>query len=345
MAFLHIVGAADCPYFARAERLAEILRLSLQLSKNQVTIEMKSANDWDAHLHKLEIEFGFQSFVNAVYAGKAKGRVVVYNPTCNRLIGSEQDFTKLMKDKYNVVVDLGWGQLQAIARENAVMFERQQIYKKNKPLKIVLTGPPLSGKKTQALFLAKKYDMPVIFTYDIIKEQAAQKTPLGKRIAECVEKKKHIADEDITPLVLKKLKSEDCVKRGWILEGFPITENQATSLRNNDIYPDLVVTLQVLQDTMHARMENRRVDPVTNEVHYLDSMDKSDGEAKEVLQRLIKMPEDTEENVRARNIKFHASIGAVVTHCFPDVIAKADGNKSKFQTHAEISAHVEKLRA
>ena len=80
---------------------------------------------------------------------------------------------------------------------------------------LVLLGPPGAGKGTQAVGIAKKYDIPHISTGDIFRKNIKEKTALGQRAKAYMDKGELVPDELVIELVQDRLLQEDC-KKGFI---------------------------------------------------------------------------------------------------------------------------------
>jgi adenylate kinase len=96
-------------------------------------------------------------------------------------------------------------------------------------VKLVLIGPPSVGKGTCAKALSAKYGIPHISTGSLFREEVAKSTEFGKLIKQYVDNGLLVPDELVLPFVFKKLLEPNCSK-GFILDGFPRTLNQAIAL-------------------------------------------------------------------------------------------------------------------
>ena len=101
---------------------------------------------------------------------------------------------------------------------------------------IIFIAPPAAGKGTQSKLISDEYNIPHISTGDLLREEAAKETPLGKQIKEDMEKGNLVSDEVITTLLKNRITSADC-KNGYILDGYPRNLTQAK------IYNDLLEEL------------------------------------------------------------------------------------------------------
>ena len=94
---------------------------------------------------------------------------------------------------------------------------------------IIFIAPPAAGKGTQSKLVSEEYNIPHISTGDLLREEIAKETELGKSIKEDMEKGNLVSDEVITTLLKNRITSPDC-KNGYILDGFPRTIPQAEAL-------------------------------------------------------------------------------------------------------------------
>ncbi|MCX5707797.1 MAG: adenylate kinase [Candidatus Omnitrophica bacterium] len=96
-------------------------------------------------------------------------------------------------------------------------------------MRIVLLGPPGAGKGTQAKQLARKLGLPHISTGDILRQNVAGDTFLGKEARDYMNKGLLVPDELVTKMLSERFKQPD-VKNGFILDGYPRNLSQAKVL-------------------------------------------------------------------------------------------------------------------
>ena len=80
---------------------------------------------------------------------------------------------------------------------------------------------------------------------------------------------KLVPDSLVINLVKERLASPECVSRGWLLDGFPRTGEQAKALQQANINPDKVILLEVPDAALIERVTGRRADPETGTLHAL----------------------------------------------------------------------------
>ncbi len=91
---------------------------------------------------------------------------------------------------------------------------------------IIFIAPPAAGKGTQSKLVSEEYNIPHISTGDLLREEIAKGSELGKSIKEDMEKGNLVSDEVITTLLKNRITSTDC-KEGYILDGYPRNISQA----------------------------------------------------------------------------------------------------------------------
>jgi adenylate kinase len=96
-------------------------------------------------------------------------------------------------------------------------------------MRIVLLGPPGSGKGTQAEFLVEKLKLPHISTGELLRSAAKAGTELGQKAKMIIDRGDLVSDEIMLGLITERLSLDD-VKNGFILDGYPRNINQAKAL-------------------------------------------------------------------------------------------------------------------
>ena len=94
---------------------------------------------------------------------------------------------------------------------------------------VILLGPPGCGKGTQSKRLIELLGIPHLSTGDMLRQAKSQRSPLGLRIAECIDQGRLVSDELIMEIVADRIAQPDCAE-GCLFDGVPRTLAQAAAL-------------------------------------------------------------------------------------------------------------------
>ncbi len=127
-------------------------------------------------------------------------------------------------------------------------------------MKIILLGPPGSGKGTQAKRLSQDYHIPQISTGDLFREHMGAQTPIGLEAKNFIEAGKLVPDEIVLAMAFDRLDRSDC-EQGYLLDGFPRTLAQADQLAKHqkDQEKIYVLALDVPDEEIVRRAAGRLV--------------------------------------------------------------------------------------
>lgn len=171
-------------------------------------------------------------------------------------------------------------------------------------MRIVLLGAPGAGKGTQAKKLIDKYGIPQISTGDILRQNVAEGTPLGKEAKSFMDKGELVPDRVVLGLVEDRLKKEDC-KKGYILDGFPRNTAQAEAL--DKILASLNMSLtgalsvDVPKDDLMKRLTGRRTCKGCGQMYNIYfSAPKKEGVCDKCGGALFHRDDDKEETIKRR---------------------------------------------
>lgn len=192
------------------------------------------------------------------------------------------------------------------------------------PAKIIIAGAPASGKGTQCEFIRSKYKTVHLSTGDILRAAVAAGTDVGLKAKSFMESGQLVPDEVIINLILERLKEQDCVENGWLLDGFPRTHAQALALQEAGVVPDIFVYLDVKDEILVERVTGRRSDPVTGKIYHLTYSPPTEDEVRE---RLVHRADDTAEALGPRLEAFHDNMTAIAKH-YEAVMVTVDGGSS-----------------
>jgi adenylate kinase len=171
-------------------------------------------------------------------------------------------------------------------------------------MRIVLLGAPGSGKGTQAKKLMADRNIPHISTGDMLREAVAAGTRFGQQAQPVIDAGDLVSDDIMLGVISERLARADAAE-GYILDGFPRTEQQARDLEELldqlGTPLDAAVLMDVDFDILMKRLTGRRTCSLTGKllnVHFssqeeLDACTKAGGE-------LVHREDDTEETITNR---------------------------------------------
>ncbi|MDA9708392.1 adenylate kinase [Alphaproteobacteria bacterium] len=96
-------------------------------------------------------------------------------------------------------------------------------------MRIILFGPPGCGKGTQATFISESLNIPHLSTGDMLRSTVSSGSEIGLKAKNIMESGGLVSDEIVLSIVEERIAEHDCEK-GFILDGFPRTVNQAEAL-------------------------------------------------------------------------------------------------------------------
>ncbi|HOO74029.1 MAG TPA: adenylate kinase [Tepiditoga sp.] len=168
-------------------------------------------------------------------------------------------------------------------------------------MKLLFFGPPGAGKGTQAKMVAEKFNIPHISTGDMLRNSVKNKTEIGLKVAEILERGDLVSDDIMNALVKETLAELD----SFILDGYPRTLPQAEfleeALKSMNKNIDKAVLIDVSEEEVVKRISSRRVCPECGKVYNIISLKPikdniCDVDGHELVQRT----DDKEEVVRDR---------------------------------------------
>ena len=129
-------------------------------------------------------------------------------------------------------------------------------------MNIILMGLPGAGKGTQASEIVKKFPIPHISTGDMFRKAIKDETDLGKEAKSYMDRGELVPDE-VTVGIVKERISEDDAKKGFLLDGFPRTIDQAESLSQImselDREIDAVINIEVPEEDDNPETVSNRL--------------------------------------------------------------------------------------
>lgn len=125
-------------------------------------------------------------------------------------------------------------------------------------MNLIIFGPPGAGKGTYASMLQEKLGIVKISTGDMIRDTIKSGSELGKKMKQFYEKGELVPDELIIEMLKERTSKSDVKEKGFILDGFPRTIEQAKAL-NKIAKIDGIINLDVPNWVIVERLSNRRI--------------------------------------------------------------------------------------
>jgi adenylate kinase len=177
-------------------------------------------------------------------------------------------------------------------------------------MRMILNGPPASGKGTQAKLLKERLNLAHIATGDILREAVRLGTPAGKKAEPFMKSGQLAPDELVNELVADRFRRDDR-PTSFVLDGYPRTLPQAVALdevlREVDLPLDAVVFLAVADEVLIPRATGRWICPKDQTpYHTLNNPPKTPGKCDQCGSVLVQRPDDREETVRERLKRYGA---------------------------------------
>jgi adenylate kinase len=195
--------------------------------------------------------------------------------------------------------------------------------------RIILIGPPGSGKGTQATRICARYAVPMISTGDILRAAVKAGTPLGRAVQQTLSSGGLVGDAMMIDLVRDRLVQPDTTG-GFILDGFPRTVAQAEALDAMlDGQPVQAVVLSVPEAELERRLTSRRICSKCKTLYTSGSVYGSEEElCSKCGATLLTRDDDNIETIRRRLQTFRDTADPLIAHYKArGVVAMIDGTR------------------
>ena len=172
-------------------------------------------------------------------------------------------------------------------------------------MKLIMFGAPGAGKGTQAERISAKFEIPTISTGAVIRSEIEKGSEIGQKVSGIIKKGDLVSDEIVLSMIEKRLKEPDCSK-GFILDGFPRTVNQAEGLEKLGYKIDKVLNIDVSDDNIIERLSGRLECPKCHATfHKTNKRPAVEGVCDVCGEKLVTRADDQPEVIKNRLNVFH----------------------------------------
>ena len=184
-------------------------------------------------------------------------------------------------------------------------------------MRMVLLGAPGAGKGTHCKRIVDQYGLLHLSSGDILRRERAEGSELGKQAQGYMDAGTLVPDDLIVEMMSNAVKAAPA--RGYVLDGFPRTVNQAEALdralEGNEAGIDVVMNLQVDDGVVVERITGRRSCPQCGAVYHVVNMPpKQEGVCDHDGAALVQRPDDTAEVVKNRLATYYEQTKPVVDY-------------------------------
>ena len=204
-----------------------------------------------------------------------------------------------------------------------------------------MLGAPGAGKGTQSTYFAERLNIPHISSGALFRKNIAEETELGKEVKEIISKGELVPDRIVIEMMMERILQRDC-QRGYILDGFPRTYEQATALKHallefgEEI--DHALSLEVPDEHIKMRMPRRLVCPQCDTPYSLHiSPPLVPGVCDRCGAQLVQRSDDNEETVNKRLETFHNETEPIKDYYRrKGLLIEVDGTKDPDEVYRDI---------
>ncbi|CAH1160262.1 unnamed protein product [Phaedon cochleariae] len=175
--------------------------------------------------------------------------------------------------------------------------------------RVVILGPRGSGKKTQAKIIAQALDVVHVDFEYLICQAWTSSSKIGEQLRAC-KKDACLHSDLLSQVVNKRILEEDCLRRGWVLTGYPFTDTDFKYLDSLDTPPNRVIFLECDLNVCKERLRHRKVN-----VHTGSQTDVKQFPEAEVEKILLTHPKDDLEMIDAELEWYCRNYGPLRKYC------------------------------
>jgi len=168
-------------------------------------------------------------------------------------------------------------------------------------MRIILYGPPGSGKGTQGDLIEKRYGFPKVSTGDLLRRAVQERTPLGLKADAAMRQGLLVSDAIVLELLKERISRPDC-RTAYILDGFPRNISQAKAIRSlEEGRPEEFIEIKLDEKTLLQRLTARRICAQCGSIFNLVLQEMINPDFCDLCQgKLYQRPDDRAEVIKER---------------------------------------------
>ena len=210
-------------------------------------------------------------------------------------------------------------------------------------MRVIMVGPPGSGKGTQGNLIEQKYNFPKISTGDLLRQAVQNGTPLGRKAETRMNRGELVSDDIVIQIVAERIAKDDC-KKGYVLDGFPRNLKQAQMLEELDnSHPEMILDIRVSEETLVQRLSSRRICSGCGKIFNLSLNPPGQPETCDFCKAyLIQRPDDKPEVIRERLRVYHTETEPLIEYYRrKNIYHRIDGEKAVEAVFSDICSIID----
>jgi len=167
---------------------------------------------------------------------------------------------------------------------------------------VILLGHPGAGKGTQSRAIVRRLGIPHISTGDMLREAVASNTSFGREAKQKMDAGELVSDEIVNGIVAERIQQENC-KKGFILDGYPRTVQQAEAFSSEITKDDQLFVIEISAEAegLTNRLVGRLMCSNCGAIYNVQSrIPKLEGICDDCGVKLVRRSDDREDLIRER---------------------------------------------